>query len=94
MIIDVSLSFFVEVQIYGTGRFPAAIIREIRKRKVEIYKSLRPSPKAPNELQGSATITVKGRQFDVLFVADKRPRDEESDIYSMHVLNVDELKKK
>jgi hypothetical protein len=93
VIVDVSLSIFVELQIYGTGRFPAGLITEIRKQKVEIYKRLKPSPENPDELWGSETLTVKGRRFDVLLVAYKHQVDLESDIYPMRVLVVDELKK-
>jgi len=93
VIVDVSLSIFVELQIYGTGRFPAALITEIRKQKVEIYKRLKPSPENPDELRGSETLTVKGRKFDVLLVAYKHQADLEAGIYPMRVLIVDEIKK-
>ncbi len=94
MVVDVSIDFFVDVQIYGTGRFPAALLKEIGSRKVDIYKSLKPDPDDPDMLRGSATITVKGRRFDVLFAADKRQIDADSDIYPMRVINVDELRKR
>ena len=94
MIVDVSIDFFVDVQIYGTGRFPAALLKEIGLKKVDIYKNLKPDPDDPDMLRGSAAITVKGRRFDVLFAADKQQIDLDSDIYPMRVVNVDELSDK
>ncbi len=91
MVVDVSIDFFVEVQIYGTGRFPEALLKEIGLKKVEIYKSLSPDRDDPDILRGSAIIPVKERRFDVLFIADKQQIDRELDIYPMRVMNVDEV---
>jgi len=93
VIVEVSLSFFVELQIYGTGKLPAALLTEIRKQKVKIYERLKPTKDNPDELWGSETITVKDRKFDVLLVAYRHQANVEADIYPMHVLLVDELKR-
>jgi hypothetical protein len=83
----------VELQIYGTGRFPAALLKEIGQKKVEIYKSLKADRDDSDILRGSAIIAVKERQFDVLFIGDKKQIDHDLGIYPMRVINVDELKK-
>ena len=74
----------------GSGR---KLLKEIGQKKVEIYKSLKPDRDDPDLLRGSATIVVKERQFDVLFIGDKQQIDHDRDVYPMRVINVDELKK-
>jgi len=91
VIVDLSFDFWVEIQFRWTGRFPPALIDEIGRQKVEIYKSLKPDPDHEGMLSGSRVINVGKRRFDVLFASDNYQIDHATDTHPLRVMIIDEL---
>lgn len=90
MTVDLTFDFKVEYHFFWTGRFPAALMEEIGRRKNDIYQKLSPDLRRPDLLSGSDVITVEGRTFEVLFAADKYQTDFSSDVRPMRVIHIDE----
>lgn len=92
MTVVLSTDFWVDFEFVWMGKFPPALMDEIGRQKVEIYKSLKPDLNDPDMLAGSKIISLGGRRYDVLFASDRKQNDAASDTRPLRVINIDVLK--